>query len=285
MCKLRIALQKNGRLSQKSIELLQECGIRFPNGSGKLLTESSNFPLEILFLRDDDIPQYVEQQVADIGIIGENVLMENPKDILTVKKLGFSACRLSLAVPKETEYCGPDFFRNKRIATSYPRILKDYFEKRGIEATIELISGSVEIAPGIGLADAVFDIVSSGSTLLSNGLREVEKVADSEAVLIASCSLDTERKTLLDKLLLRMQAVQKAAAHKYILLNAPNNRLKSIQQLLPGMKSPTVLPLAENGWSSLHSVIPEDDFWNVIDALQNAGAEGILVVPIEKMIL
>lgn len=285
MCKLRIALQKNGRLSQKSIELLQECGIRFPNGSGKLLTESSNFPIEILFLRDDDIPQYVEQQVADIGIIGENVLMESPKDVVVIKKLGFSSCRLSLAVPKETEYEGPEFFNNKRIATSYPSILSGYFEKKGIEATIELISGSVEIAPGIGLADAVFDIVSSGSTLLSNGLREVEKVVDSEAILIASSGLDTERTLLLDKLLLRIQAVQKAAAHKYILLNAPNTQLKSIQELLPGMKSPTVLPLAENGWSSLHSVIPEDDFWNVIDALQNAGAQGILVVPIEKMIL
>lgn len=285
MCKLRVALQKNGRLSQKSIELLQECGIRFPNGSGKLLTESSNFPLQILFLRDDDIPQYVEQRVADVGIIGENVLMESPKDILTVKKLGFSSCRMSLAVPKETEYKGPDFFRNKRIATSYPRILSDYFRQNGIEATIEFISGSVEIATGIGLADAVFDIVSSGSTLLSNGLREVEKVMDSQAVLIASSELDAERKALLDKLLLRIQAVQKAAAHKYILLNAPDTKLKSIQQLLPGMKSPTVLPLAEMGWSSLHSVIPEDDFWNVIDALKNAGAEGILVVPIEKMIL
>jgi len=285
MCKLRVALQKNGRLSQKSIELLQECGIRFPNGSGKLLTESSNFPLQILFLRDDDIPQYVEQRVADIGIIGENVLMERPKNIITVKKLGFSSCRMSLAVPKETEYEGPDFFRNKRIATSYPSILSDYFRQNGIEATIEFISGSVEIATGIGLADAVFDIVSSGSTLLSNGLKEVEKVMDSEAVLIASSGLDAERKALLDKLLLRIQAVQKAAAHKYILLNAPDAKLKSIQQLLPGMKSPTVLPLAEKGWSSLHSVIPEDDFWNVIDALKNAGAEGILVVPIEKMIL
>lgn len=285
MCKLRVALQKNGRLSQKSIELLQECGIRFPNGSGKLLTESSNFPLQILFLRDDDIPQYVEQRVADIGIIGENVLMESPKDILTVKKLGFSSCRMSLAVPKETEYVGPDFFRNKRIATSYPRILSDYFRQNGIEATIEFISGSVEIATGIGLADAVFDIVSSGSTLLSNGLKEVEKVMDSEAVLIASSGLDAERKALLDRLLLRIQAVQKAAAHKYILLNAPDAKLKIIQQLLPGMKSPTMLPLAERGWSSLHSVIPEDDFWNVIDALKNAGAEGILVVPIEKMIL
>lgn len=285
MCKLRVALQKNGRLSQKSIELLQECGIRFPNGSGKLLTESSNFPLQILFLRDDDIPQYVEQRVADIGIIGENVLMERPKNIITVKKLGFSSCRMSLAVPKETEYEGPDFFRNKRIATSYPSILSDYFRQNGIEATIEFISGSVEIATGIGLADAVFDIVSSGSTLLSNGLKEVEKVMDSEAVLIASSGLDAERKVLLDKLLLRIQAVQKAAAHKYILLNAPDAKLKSIQQLLPGMKSPTVLPLAEKGWSSLHSVIPEDDFWNVIDALKNAGAEGILVVPIEKMIL
>lgn len=285
MCKLRVALQKNGRLSQKSIELLQECGIRFPNGSGKLLTESSNFPLQILFLRDDDIPQYVEQRVADIGIIGENVLMESPKDILTVKKLGFSSCRMSLAVPKETEYGGPDFFRNKRIATSYPRILSDYFRQNGIEATIEFISGSVEIATGIGLADAVFDIVSSGSTLLSNGLKEVEKVMDSEAVLIASSGLDAERKALLDRLLLRIQAVQKAAAHKYILLNAPDAKLKIIQQLLPGMKSPTMLPLSERGWSSLHSVIPEDDFWNVIDALKNAGAEGILVVPIEKMIL
>lgn len=284
MSKLKIALQKSGRLNEKSISLLEECGIKFLNGGGKLITEATNFPIEILFLRDDDIPQYVEQQVADIGIIGENVLIESKKEITLVEKLGFSSCRLSLAIPKETVYNGLEFFKNKRIATSYPNILSDYFSKKNIEVTIEVLSGSVEIAPGIGLADGICDIVSSGSTLLSNGLKEVEKVIDSQAVLVANKDLDVAKQGVLEKLLFRIQSVRKAKENKYILLNAPNSKLEKIQGILPGMNSPTILPLAKQGWSSLHSVIGEDKFWDVIDELKQAGAEGILVVPIEKMI-
>ena len=285
MSKLKIALQKSGRLSEKSIALLEECSIKFPNGGGKLIAESSNFPVEILFLRDDDIPQYVEQQVADIGIIGENIFIESQKNISIIEKLGFSACRLSLAVPKETTYNDLRFFNNKKIATSYPNILGEYFQKNNINATIEIISGSVEIAPGIGLADGICDIISSGSTLLSNGLKEVEKVLDSQAVIVANQNLDEDKQFVLDKLLFRIRAVRKAKENKYILLNAPNERLKKIMEILPGMNSPTILPLAKEGWSSLHSVISEDQFWNIIDELKEAGAEGILVVPIEKMIL
>lgn len=285
MSKLKIALQKSGRLSEKSIALLEECSIKFPNGGGKLIAESSNFPVEILFLRDDDIPQYVEQQVADIGIIGENIFIESQKNISIIEKLGFSACRLSLAVPKETTYNDLRFFNNKKIATSYPNILREYFQKNNINATIEIISGSVEIAPGIGLADGICDIISSGSTLLSNGLKEVEKVLDSQAVIVANQNLDEDKQFVLDKLLFRIRAVRKAKENKYILLNAPNERLKKIMEILPGMNSPTILPLAKEGWSSLHSVISEDQFWNIIDELKEAGAEGILVVPIEKMIL
>ncbi len=285
MSNLKIALQKSGRLSEKSIALLEECSIKIPNGGGKLIAESSNFPVEILFLRDDDIPQYVEQQVADIGIIGENIFIESQKNISIIEKLGFSACRLSLAVPKETTYNDLRFFNNKKIATSYPNILGEYFQKNNINATIEIISGSVEIAPGIGLADGICDIISSGSTLLSNGLKEVEKVLDSQAVIVANQNLDEDKQFVLDKLLFRIRAVRKAKENKYILLNAPNERLKKIMEILPGMNSPTILPLAKEGWSSLHSVISEDQFWNIIDELKEAGAEGILVVPIEKMIL
>ncbi len=285
MSKLKIALQKNGRLCEKSILLLEECGIKFPNGGGKLITESSNFPIDILFLRDDDIPQYVEQQVADIGIIGENVFLESEKDIDLVEKLGFSACRLSLAIPKEINYVDASYFNNKRIATSYPNILKNYLDKNKINATIEVITGSVEIATGIGLADGICDIVSSGSTLLSNGLKEVEKILSSQAVLVANQNLDVNQKIILDKLLFRISAVRKAKENKYILLNIPNNRLQEVSAILPGMNSPTILPLLKEGWSSLHSVISEDKFWEIIDALKAAGAEGILVVPIEKMIL
>lgn len=285
MSKLKIALQKSGRLSEKSIALLEECSIKFPNGGGKLIAESSNFPVEILFLRDDDIPQYVEQQVADIGIIGENIFIESQKNISIIEKLGFSACRLSLAVPKETTYNDLRFFNNKKIATSYPNILREYFQKNDINATIEIISGSVEIAPGIGLADGICDIISSGSTLLSNGLKEVEKILDSQAVIVANQNLDEDKQFVLDKLLFRIRAVRKAKENKYILLNAPNERLKKIMEILPGMNSPTILPLAKEGWSSLHSVISEDQFWNIIDELKEVGAEGILVVPIEKMIL
>lgn len=285
MSKLKIAIQKSGRLSQKSVALLEECGLKFPNGGGKLITECTNFPVEILFLRDDDIPQYVEQNVAHIGIIGENVFLESQKEIRIVEKLNFSGCRLSLAVPKEIEYEGLDFFNNKKIATSYPNILGKYFKENNISATVEIISGSVEIAPGIGLADGICDIVSSGSTLLSNGLKEVETVMTSQAVMVANQTLEAEAQQILNKLLFRIRSVQNAKENKYILLNSPNNQLEKIIQILPGMNSPTILPLAKEGWSSLHSVIGEDKFWDVIDELKQAGAEGILVVPIEKMIL
>lgn len=285
MSKLKIAIQKSGRLSENSLNLLKECGIKFPNGGGKLITESTNFPIEILYLRDDDIPQYVEQKVADIGIIGENVFVESAKAIEVIEKLGFSACRLSLALPKETEYNGLSYFNNKKVATSYPVILENYFQQNSIQAIIEFISGSVEIAPGIGLADGICDIVSSGSTLRSNGLKEVEVVMNSQAVLVASEDLDAEKNQILQKLLFRIRSVQKAKENKYILLNVPNEKLNEIVKILPGMNSPTILPLAKEGWSSLHSVIGEDQFWDVIHELKNAGAEGILVVPIEKMIV
>lgn len=285
MSKLKIAIQKSGRLSQKSVALLEECGLKFPNGGGKLITECTNFPVEILFLRDDDIPQYVEQNVAHIGIIGENVFLESEKAITIVEKLNFSVCRLSLAVPKEIDYPGINFFKGKKVATSYPNILQKYFKENRIEATVEVISGSVEIAPGIGLADGICDIVSSGSTLLSNGLKEVETVVKSQAVMVANPNLDEEDQQILNKLLFRIRSVQKAKENKYILLNSPNSQLEKIIQILPGMNSPTILPLAKDGWSSLHSVISEDKFWYVIDELKKAGAEGILVVPIEKMIL
>lgn len=285
MSKLRIAIQKSGRLSEKSAKLLEECGIKFPNGGGKLIAEATNFPLQILFLRDDDIPQYVEDGVADIGIIGENVFIESRKSINIVEKLGFSNCRLSLAVPKESNYTDLTFFENKKVATSYPFILSNYFHKNDINATIEVISGSVEIAPGIGLAEGICDIVSSGSTLLSNGLKEVEKVFDSQAVLVAGRKLEAYKTSVLGKLLFRIRAVRKAKENKYILLNAPNEALERIAMILPGMNSPTVLPLLKDGWSSLHSVISDDQFWNVIDELKEAGAEGILIAPIEKMII
>lgn len=285
MSKLKIALQKSGRLSEKSIKLLEECGIKFPNGGGKLITESTNFPMEILFLRDDDIPQYVEQNVADIGIIGENILLESQKDIDLIEKLGFSSCRLSIAVEKNVDYQNLEFFNNKRIATSYPNILSDFFKNKNIQATIEVISGSVEIAPGIGLAEGICDIVSSGSTLFSNGLKEVEKILDSQAVLVSYSKLETKKQQILEKLLFRIRSVRNAKENKYILLNAPNHKLEKIKKILPGMNSPSILPLAQEGWSSLHSVISEEKFWDIIDELKDTGAQGILVVPIEKMII
>ena len=285
MNKLKIAIQKTGRLSEKSLALLKECGIKLSNGDRKLKTEAANFPLEILFLRDDDIPQYVEQGVADIGILGENEVWEKNKNVQEIRKLGFANCRMSLAIPKDEDYKGLDWFRNKKVATSYPKILKKYFDKKNIQVEIEEIGGSVEIATGIGLANAIFDIVSTGSTLLMNGLKEVEVVVKSEAVLIAGRSLSKEKEQILDKLLFRIKAVKNSSENKYILLNAPNNALEAISSVLPGMKSPTILPLAEEGWSSLHSVIREDEFWDVIDQLKDLGAQGILVVPIEKMIL
>jgi ATP phosphoribosyltransferase len=284
MSKLKIAIQKSGRLSEKSLQLLKECGIDFPNGGAKLMAESSNFPLQLLFLRDDDIPQYVEQNVADIGIIGENVLVESQKQIEVVKPLGFSFCRLSIAIPKDQNFDDLSQLNHKKIATTYPNILAQFLQENQVQATIENISGSVEIAPGIGLADAICDIVSSGSTLLSNGLKEVVKVMDSQAILVKNKNLSSEKIEILQKLLFRIQAVQEAKSFKYILLNAPNSQLEKIIQILPGIKSPTLLPLAESGWSSLHSVIQEDEFWDVMDELKSAGAEGILVVPIEKMI-
>ena len=285
MSKLKLAIQKNGRLSEKSLKLLEECGIKISNGTRKLKAVSSNFPLEILFLRDDDIPQYVEQGVADIGIIGLNEVLEQKKNINLVQKLGFAQCKLSLAIPKEENYNGIQYFENKKVATSYPEILSNYFQKNNINAQIEKIGGSVEIAPGIGLSDGIFDIISTGSTLLTNGLKEVETVLESEAVLISSQNLSDENQEILNKLLFRINAVKEASESKYILLNAPNQNLEKIINLLPGMKSPTVLPLAESGWSSIHSVIKEDKFWDVIENLKKEGAQGILVLEIEKMIL
>lgn len=284
MEKLRIAIQKSGRLSDKSLQLLADCGIRVNNG-GKLKADAANFPLEVLFLRDDDISQYVEEGVADVGMLGENTVLEKDKNVEVVRHLGFAKCRLSLAVSKEVNYTGTNWFEGKKVATSYPKILGDYFKKKGVNANIEVISGSVEIAPGIGLAEGICDIVSTGSTLLANGLKEVEQVLTSQAVLIANPNLSEEKKALLESIMFRMNAVQKASENKYILLNAPNAKLKEITAVLPGMKSPTILPLAEEGWSSLHSVVKEDEFWEVIDKLKALGAEGILVCPIEKMIL
>ena len=285
MNKLKIAVQKNGRLSEKSLQLLNECGIKLSNGERKLKTISSNFPIEILFLRDDDIPQYVEQGVADIGILGENEVWEKNKDVITVHKLGFANCRLSLALPKDVDYKNLSYFNNKKIATSYPVILDKFFKENNLTVEIETIGGSVEIAPGIGLADGIFDIVSTGSTLQINGLKEVEVVTKSEAVLISNKNLTAEKQDILDRLLFRIQSVKNAAENKYILLNAPNESVEEIARILPGMKSPTILPLKEEGWSSIHSVVKEDQFWDIIDQLKKLGAEGILVINVEKMIL
>ena len=281
---LKIAIQKSGRLNHKSMDLLTECGIKMNKG-GKLMSTASNFPLEIFYLRDDDIPQYVAEGVADIGIVGENEHLEKQQPIEVINRTGFSKCRLSLAIKREEDYTGSEWFSGKRIATSYPVILKKFLQKNKIKATVEVISGSVEIAPGIGLADAVFDIVSTGSTLLTNGLKEVEVVLKSEALLVANTMLTFEKKEILDKLLFRIEAVKAAKQNKYILLNVPNEKLDSIIELLPGMRSPTMLPLVDEGWSSVHSVIQEDDFWEVIHQLKDKGAEGILVCPIEKMIV
>ncbi len=285
MEKLKIAVQKSGRLSEKSIQLLQECNIKLTNGNRKLISVSSNFPIEILYLRDDDIPQYINDGVADIGIVGENEMLEKNYPLNIYQRLGFAKCRMSLAIPKSENYDSLSYFQNKKIATSYPFILKSYLEKNNINAEIHQISGSVEISPSIGLADAIFDIVSSGSTLISNGLKEVEQVIESEAVMIGKDQLKPEKQKILDQLLFRMKSVQKARSNKYILLNAPNERLQDIINIIPGMKSPTIMPLVDENWCSLHSVVQEERFWEVIDELKNAGAQGILVVPIEKMIL
>jgi ATP phosphoribosyltransferase len=283
--RLRIAIQKSGRLSEDSLKLLKECGIEISNGSGKLRTEAANFPIETYFLRDDDIPKYVESGVADIGIVGENVLTEYGNQLNILQGLNFGKCRLSLAVSKTMDYKTLQDLNGKRIATSYPNLLAQYLQKNNISAEIHEISGSVEIAPGIGLADAICDLVSSGSTLFSNGLKEVETVMLSEAKLVANPNLGAEAQKIVDKLVFRINAVLKSRKNKYVLLNAPNNKLDEICRILPGMKSPTVLPLALSGWSSVHAVFQEDDFWEVIENLQKAGAEGILVVPIEKMII
>ena len=285
MSKLKIAIQKSGRLSENSKKLLEECGIKFSNGISVLKTTARNFPVELLFLRDDDIPQYVEQQVADIGILGENMVFEKNKDVRIIEQLGFAHCRLSLAIPKEEKYEGLGYFNGKKIATSYTHILTDYLKRNKITAEIEEISGSVEIAPGIGLANAVCDIVSSGSTLLTNGLHEVETILKSQAVIIGNKNLSPEKQTILDSLLFRIRAVKNAKENKYILLNTPESCIAKICSILPGMKSPTIVPLVEKGWYSLHSVVKEDEFWDRIDQLKAAGAEGILVIPIEKMIL
>jgi len=283
--KLRIAIQKSGRLYDESVKLLMECGIDLRNVKDRLRTESDNFPLEVFFLRDDDIPQYVEDGVADIGIVGENVLYEKNKKAEVVEELGFGKCRLSIAIPRGQYYDGVASLRGKRIATSYPFTVSSYLKQHNIEVDIHEISGSVEIAPGIGLADVVADLVSSGSTLFMNGLKEVETILHSQAVLIKNKSLIGAQDEMLGRLLFRIRAVKKAKRNKYILLNAPNDKLEEIIGLLPGMKSPTVLPLAESGWSSVHSVLSEDEFWEKIEKLQSAGAQGILVVPIEKMVI
>ncbi|MEO6730077.1 MAG: ATP phosphoribosyltransferase [Ferruginibacter sp.] len=282
---LKIAIQKSGRLYEDSIRLLKECGIELNNGNKQLKAVAFNFPLEVYFLRDDDIPQYVYDGVADIGIVGENVMLEKNKEIDLVYRLGFGRCRLSIAVPKTMQYISLEDLNGLKIATTYSTILQQFLISKKIDAEIHEISGSVEIAPGIGLADAICDLVSSGSTLFTNGLKEVEVILQSEAVLAANQNLSDENRLVLEKLLLRINAVKTAKNNKYILLNAPNHQLKNIFSLLPGMKSPTVVPLAEEGWSSVQSVVNENDFWEVIEKLKLFEAEGIIVIPIEKMIV
>ncbi|MEL6392483.1 MAG: ATP phosphoribosyltransferase [Bacteroidota bacterium] len=282
---IKIALQKSGRLLEDSIRLLKECGIRIDNGKGQLKAKARNFPLEVLYLRNGDIPQYLQDGVADLAIIGENTLIEKQKQVEVVEKLGFSKCRLSLAVPRGSTINSVASLNGKRIATSYPNSLRSFLQKEGIQAEIHEISGSVEIAPNIGLADAICDLVSTGSTLFKNGLEESEVILKSEAVLASSPELSDEKQEILDRLLFRLRSVLAARGNRYLLLNAPNDRLEEIMALLPGMKAPTVMPLATEGWSSLHSVISEDRFWEIIDQLRSYGAEGILIIPIEKMIV
>lgn len=285
MDKIRIAIQKSGRLSEKSLKLLLEAGISLNNGSRKLRSVAQSFPLEVIYLRDDDIPKYVEDGVAHIGIVGENEYAEKDCKVDLIERLGYSRCRLSIAIPKSEDYKGVEDLQGKRIATSYPVILRKFLAEHGVSAEIHFLSGSVEIAPSIGIADAIFDIVSSGSTLISNGLKEVEVAMRSEAVVIANPELDDDVKAILANLLFRIRSVMAASNNKYILLNAPNEHLQEIIDVLPGMKSPTVMPLAEEGWSSVHSVLKESTFWEVIDQLKELGAQGILVIPIEKMIV
>lgn len=283
--KLRIAVQKSGRLNEDSLQLIKDCGISIDNGEDQLKVTARNFPLEIFFLRNSDIPEYIEDGVADIAIIGENLLIEKPHEVEVVQRLGFSKCKVSLAIPKTENYTGLNYFDGKKLATSYPNTLQQFLNRNNLNAEIHEISGSVEIAPNIGLADGICDIVSTGSTLFKNGLKEVEVLFQSEAVLITGKYLSEDIKNLFEKLLFRINAVLSARNNKYILLNAPNNKLQEIIALLPGMKSPTILPLAEDGWSSLHSVISENEFWEKIDGLKKLGAQGILIVPIEKMVM
>lgn len=282
---LKIAVQKSGRLYEGSMKLLKECGIEVSNGNNQLRVQAANFPIEIFFLRDDDIPEYVQDAVADIGFVGENVVREKNKKVDQLENLGFGKCRLSLAIPKNGSLQKAEDLNGKRIATSYPVILGEYLREKNINASIHEISGSVEIAPRIGLADAICDLVSSGSTLFTNELKELEILLRSEAVLISNNNLTATKKMILESLLFRIRSVKKAKNNKYVLLNAPNDKLDIICSLLPGMRSPTILPLAETGWSSVHSVISESDFWNIIEKLKANGAQGILIIPIEKMIL
>jgi len=285
MSKLKIAIQKSGRLNEESLKLLKSCGIKLDNGRDQLKVAVPNFPLEILYLRNSDIPKYLEDRVADIAIIGENLLFEQEKQVDIICKLGFSKCRVSLAIPKENKSDGISFFEGKKIATSYPNTVNKYLRLKNVKAKIHKISGSVEIAPNIGLADGICDIVSSGSTLFKNGLKETEVILRSEAVLASAKNLSIDKKRILDKLVFRIESVLRAKNSKYILMNVPNEKIDVVSEILPVLKSPTVLPLAKEGWSSLHSVIDEDQFWEVIDELKEAGAEGILVVPIDKMVM
>lgn len=285
MSKIKIAIQKSGRLHDDSVQILKDCGISIDNGKDQLKAETRNFPMEVMFLRNGDIPQYLRDGVVDIAIIGENVLIEKGKDIEIAEKLNFSKCKVSLAVPKDFEYNSILDLDGKKIATSYPNTVNEYLETKGIRAELHQISGSVEIAPNIGLADAICDIVSSGSTLFKNNLKEVEVMLKSEAVLAVSPTISDENKGILDKLKFRIKAVLKARNSRYVLLNAPNDKIEDIVKILPGMRSPTVLPLAEEGWSSIHTVVEQDKFWDIIDELKAEGAEGILVCPIEKMVL
>lgn len=282
---IKIAIQKSGRLNIDSLEILKKCGISIDNGKDQLKAAARNFPLEVLYLRNGDIPQYLRDGVVDLAIIGENLIHEKGKGIETIERLGFSKCRVSIALPKEVEFNNIKELDGKRIATSYPNTVKRFFEENGIVADIHIINGSVEIAPNIGLADAICDIVSSGSTLFKNNLKEVVKIMESEAVLVQAPNLSSEKNELIEKLRFRLRAVLRAKKSKYILLNAPNDKIEQISNILPVLKSPTVLPLSQKGWSSLHSVIDEGSFWDVIDALKEAGAEDILVCPIEKMVL
>ena len=285
MSKLKIAIQKSGRLNQESLQLLKSCGIDIDNGKDQLKVDVQNFPLEILYLRNTDIPQYLEDGVVDLAIVGENLLIEKQKDVDIVQRLGFSKCRVSIAVPKEIENNTISYFEGRKIATSYPNTLASFLEKNNVNAEIHTISGSVEIAPNIGLADGICDIVSSGSTLFKNGLKESEVILKSEAVLVKSPKINDWNKEILSRLLFRIQAVLRAKNTRYVLMNVPNNRIQRVTDILPVLRSPTILPLAEDGWSSLHSVIEENQFWEVIDELKQAGAEGILIAPIDKMVL